>query len=172
MAIINRSFADTIEVTDDLQITAGLYPQFYGTIQEAESYFQYRLDADAWQYANRNQKIAALVQSTNAIDRLGFIGAKTEGNTLEFPRDFQESVPQEIRRACYENALKLLDGVEPDTEIDNLQTTSRAYGGVRTTFDRGAPAPHIVHGLASGVAWRYLQPYLNDGELLVLKRGS
>lgn len=172
MPVVNRAGTDTVEFFETQAITAAPNLPFYGTLAKANAYFRYRLDCDAWTEALNDRKIAALVQSTIAIDRLGFIGSKIESNSLEFPRDFQELVPVEIERACYENALKLLDGVEPDTEIDNLMTNSRAYGGVRTTLDRTSLAPHYLHGIASPAAWRFLQPYLNDGDLLVMKRGS
>ena len=173
MAVINASGSDTIVFSEDVVITAAPNLPFYGTLAKAVAYFRYRLDCDAWTEASTDDKIKALVMSTIAMDRLGYIGSKLdEDQALEFPRDFQEAVPVEIERACYENALKLLDGVEPDTEIDNLMTNSRAYGGVRTTLDRTSLAPHYLHGIASPAAWRFLQPYLNDGELLVMKRGS
>lgn len=172
MAIVTRSGGDTIHIVEHQVIVAAPNLPFYGTLAKAEAYFRYRLDNDSWLNATRDQKIAALVMSTQAIDRLNFIGCTPEDQALMFPRDFQEEVPVTIEKAAYENALKLLDGVDPDTEKDNLMTNSRAYGGVRTNYDRSSLAPYYIHGIASPMAWSYLQPFLTDGELLVLKRGS
>jgi hypothetical protein len=172
MAVITRSLTEIIYIVESHTIVAAPNLPFYGTLVKANAYFRFRLDTDAWLNATQDQQIAALVMSTQAIDRLQFIGETPEDQALSFPRDFQDEVPVPIERACYENALKLLDGVDPDTERDNLMKSSQAYGGVRSTIDRSSLAPYYVHGIASPTAWSYLQPYLTDGELLVMKRGS
>lgn len=80
------------------------------------------------------------------------------------------TIPVEIVQACYENALALLKGVNPDTETDNLDSTSRAYGSLRTTYDRSSPGLHYIHGIASPTAWRMIQPFLRDTDTVILKR--
>lgn len=172
MAVIIAAGSDTLQLVEVNSVSNGSVLPFYGTVAKANNYFRYRLDADSWDAVDVATKTKALVMSTKAIDRLSYVGEQTEDEPLAFPRDFQTIVPVEVEHACYENALKLLDGVDPDTETDNLMTTSRAYGGVRTTFDRTSLGSHVVHGIASPTAWRLLAPFLNDAGALTLMRVS
>ena len=74
---------------------------------------------------------------------------------LEFPRGADTEVPEAIRRACYEIAHTLLDGKDPELELENLGIESQGYASVRTTFSRThVPVEHIVNGVPSALAWR------------------
>lgn len=172
MAILTRSVTEFLSFVESLVGTNGTTLPYYGSLDDADNYFQYKLYNDPWLVASRERKIAALVESTRAMDNLNYIGNKT--GVLEFPRDLDAypDVPVAIKQACYENALALLDGVDTDTETDNLDNTSRAFGGIRTTMDRRSLSPHRVHGIASATAWRLLRPFLCDGASLVLSRVS
>ena len=46
---------------------------------------------------------------------------------LEFPRGADTEVPEAIRRACYEIAHTLLDGKDPELELENLGIVSQGY---------------------------------------------
>ena len=92
---------------------------------------------------------------------------------LEFPRSADTEVPEAIRRACYEIAHTLLDGKDPELELENLGIVSQGYASVRTTFSRThVPVEHIVNGVPSALAWRLLLPFLRDDDAIRVSRVS
>lgn len=170
-------------------------PSMYGTLTAADSYFATRLHTDAWDNATVSDRSKSLYSATRIIDRLNYKGYKSTtyavvsaytwpdeptqeelraaeaSQELEFPRDADTVVPDDIKVACYEIALALLDGVDPDTELENLGVLSQGYSGIRTTFNRDQqPIEHLLHGIPSATAWRILRPFLRDGRAIKLSR--
>lgn len=145
----------------------------YATTEEAQAYFNGRLNTDAWDDASSSNKQASLIMATRLIDRLNFVGDKTsEDQTLQFPRYNDTTAPNDIKYACSEIALALLDGVDPELEFQNLLMKSQGYANVRSTYDRETVPMHIVSGIPSSIAWNYLQPYLRDFNTVDLSRVS
>lgn len=143
----------------------------YATRAEGDTYFAGKLFADAWDNATDAEKDKSLLQATRIIDRLNFKGEKTDDTQeLQFPRDDDTAVPDDIKDASCEIAYALLDGVDPELEFDNLNMVSQGYANVRSTYDRQAPAEHLVAGVPSVTAWRYLLPYLRDTRAVDLSR--
>jgi hypothetical protein len=158
---------------------------FYGTLVNAGDYFLTRLHTSAWDDASVLDRQKALYMATRYIDRLNYKGdkaavynlllANTEATEaeirvaeasqeLEFPRDTDTVTPTDIETACYEITLALLDGVDPDAELENLGISTHSYAGVRTAYNRDQqPIEHLIHGIPSALAWRYLKPFLRDG---------
>lgn len=160
-------------------------PSMYGTVVDGDVYFATRLHSEAWDLASALDKTKALYTATRSIDRLNFKGNKTAvynlyiGVTdpdditdaqiraasltqeLEFPRDGDTTVPKEVEEACYEIAYSLLDGVDPEMEIENIGLSGTSFAGVKTNYDRtNQPVEHLSNGIASSMAWRLLKPYL------------
>lgn len=143
----------------------------YATISEAQDYFDCRLGTDPWDCASDTDKDKALKQATNIIDLLNYYGCKTdEAQVNQFPRDADTEVPQDIKEACSEIALALLDGVDPELEYENLAMTSQAYGKVKSTYDRSLMRENVIAGVPSITAWRKLKPYLRDPYTVDLNR--
>ena len=145
----------------------------YITYAEAEDIADERLDVDAWDDAVVTDGSTAgdpgsltyksVAMATKIIDQLNYKGKKTsDTQDNQFPRDDDTSVPDAINNACFEIALALLDGVDPQIEAENLGMISQGYANVRSTYDRTAPMPNIAAGVPSITAWRYLVPYLRD----------
>jgi len=167
---------------------------YYGTLAEANDYFDHRLHETAWSASNTSQREKGLWAATQIIDTLNFKGHKATVFALleadpdadddeirdaeadqarEFPRGADTDVPEAIRTACYDIAHDLLDGKDPEIELENLGITSQAYSSVRTTYHRSqVPIEHIVNGIPNALAWRKLRPFLRDGELIKLNRIS
>jgi hypothetical protein len=165
---------------------------FYGTLAKAITYFGTRLHTSVWDLASTTDRQKAMYMATRYIDRLNFKGYKASVYTLllanedataaeirvaetsqelEFPRDADTTVPLDIEIACYEIVLALLDDVDPDAELENLGISSHSYAGVRTGYNRDQqPIEHLIHGIPSPMAWRYLKPFLLDGRQVVLDR--
>jgi hypothetical protein len=145
----------------------------YMTEEEATAYFLTRLNSEAYDVATTADRLAALTMATESIDRLNYLGAITESDQAnQFPRDADTVVPDDIKKASAEIALMLLDGFDMELEFEQLNMVSQGYANVRSTYDRTTPPPHIVAGIASSVAWRYLKPYLRDVNTLSINRVS
>lgn len=111
-----------------------------------------------------------------AADRLAAqaaIRAADVAQELEFPRGADTEVPEAIRRSCYEIALSLLDGKDPEVELETLGIVSQGYGSVRTTYNRAqVPIEHLINGVPAAKAWRWLRPFLRDDDAIKLSRVS
>lgn len=187
---------------------------YYGTLQEAQDYFDARLHEIAWSSAAVADRPKALWAATQIIDTLNYKGYKapvyallqTLGLTeiphtttfitrngdvsqlqptldqlqaanatqaLEFPRGADTDVPEAIRIACYEIAHSLLDGKDPEMELENLGIVSQGYAAVRTTYQRSqTPIEHLINGVPNAMAWRLIRPFLRDGDALKISRIS
>jgi hypothetical protein len=191
---------------------------FYGTLQEAQDYFDNRFHEKAWSKAKPLDRPKALRAATIIIDTLAYKGVKAAvatymnsipqsqwtdvalraadaSQSLEFPRGNppngsrtleigvvnsvvtpdppDTAVPEAIRIACYEIAHSLLDGKDPERELENLGISSHGFEGVRTAYDRSMiPVDHIVNGVPNALAWRLIQPFLRDDNAIHLSRVS
>jgi len=170
---------------------------YYGTVEEANTYFSNRLFEEAWTDASSEDRVKALIRATQIIDGLSFKGEKAavyavmydeEGELiddvteeeimeaeasqeLEFPRGWDTEIPDQIKIACWEIAHALLDGVDPDLELENLGVVSQGIASVRTTYNRNHTLiEHIMNGVPSAAAWRYLRPFLRDSDAILLSR--
>ena len=132
-----------------------------------------RLNTESWDEASSNDKTAAVRMATEIIDTLNYIGDRTEDEQdLEFPRGSDTEIPIAIQRACFEIALALLDGAEPEIDFANQNLVSQGIANVRSTYNRNSPLPHIIAGVPSSTAWRYLLPFLRDRQAVTISRVS
>ena len=167
---------------------------FYGTIEEAETYFTMRLHEYAWTSASSADKTRALYAARQIVDALNYKGHKATVYTLlvanplatdaevraaevaqplEFPRGADTEIPEAIRLASYEIAHALLDGKDPEMELEQLGIVSQTFGQVRTTYERGTvPIEHIINGIPSPKAWHWIKPFLRDDDAIKLARIS
>lgn len=135
----------------------------YGTIAQAEAYLVNKLNTTAWDNAGPGRQNKALGEATNIINRLNFQGTKTVvAQDNEFPRDDDTDVPSDITNGCIELALALLDGVNPDLEFENLVLEEETFGNAKMVHNREVMPEHIIAGIPSITAWRYIRPYLRD----------
>lgn len=133
----------------------------YVTLEEAQSYFDERLNSEAWDEATDVDRLKALKTATRAINNLRFVGSKailTQEN--EFPRLGMTVVPTAIKEATCELALQLLDVVDPNLEIENIAVVGEGYSVAKTNYDRDFVLTHIRNGIPSSEAWAKLLPYL------------
>lgn len=143
----------------------------YITLADAETYFNERLNSDAWEDANENDKKRALITATKSIDRLNFSGAKTnDDQVLQFPRDDDASIPTTIKDAVCENALILLDDKDIEDEIERIRIRQENVADIKVAYDTGHAPENIMAGIASATAWMMLKPYLRDAGILRIKR--
>lgn len=141
----------------------------YATIADGDTYFATQLFNSPWVDAPDERKTAALTQATQIINRLPFDGDKTdESQANAFPRDGDTDVPNDILVATYLIAIALLNNFNPETAIQNINTTmegSSVHTSGRRTYDKDFISEHIRYGVPSGIAWLYLRPYLSRGNI-------
>lgn len=143
----------------------------YITVEDAQIFFDGRLDTYAWDNASNPDKLKALKMATSRIDRLDYLGVKLDPDQeLEFPRDHQTEVPQDIEIACCLIALALLDGVDMTIEDQNLSVVTQAFSNARTTYETSVRRDYIRHGIPTPEAWQCLLPYLSDGREIKIHR--
>jgi hypothetical protein len=163
-------------------------------IAEASEYFAQRLHETAWTDASDADREKALIAARGIIDGLNYKGHKHAVYTLlqmnpfasqdeikaaeasqplEFPRGDDTEVPEAIRIAEYEIAYALLDGKDPELELENLAVSAMGYGAVKTSYERSQlPIEHIINLVPSSAAWRLLKPFLRDSDAIKLSRLS
>ncbi len=164
LVLQHRTYADTNHITIE----------YYGTLQEANDYFGCRLHERVWSESSPADRKRALWAASLIIDALNFKGDKySESQYLEFPRDADTEVPEEIRVASYEIAHELLDGKDPDLELETLGIISQHIHSTTTSYSRNqVPIEHIINGVPSVQAWRLLLPFLREEDAIVLSRIS
>lgn len=157
--------------------------QGYGSLIEANNYFEQRLHTFSWDKSSADHRTRANNQAFEGINMFNFIEEKypvaqalkadpgaTE-ETLqtayltqvgEFPRGDSLVVPDAIEWAQYLWAYALLDGRVPEEDFEQLAVTSQAYGGVRQAYNRRISMDHIALLIPSPQAYNYLLPYFRD----------
>ncbi len=156
----------------------------YGTYAEGDTYFANRLYVSVWTEEPDATKTIALTEATMRIDRLKFSGILVDDDQdLEFPRYYldadgtdngpegDEEIPDDIQNACFELAFALLDGRNPELELENLTVLSHKFDKI-VTSKTGKILQHVLAGIPSAMAWHYLLPYLTSGRTLKLNRVS
>lgn len=144
---------------------------YYGATNYADDYFYTNTKYDIWDAADAITKLRALITATSAIERLNFCGTKTNNNqSLQFPRDKDTEIPDNIEYACYEEALLLVDGSNVEFEQANLSATSQGISSVRRTYDRTSVPENVRAGILSYTAWAFLKPFLRDPNEIIISR--
>lgn len=147
----------------------------YVDVPTAQIYLNNRLSSFTmpWDVASDTDRLAALCTATEMIDKLNYLGSKTDIlQVLQFPRDGDTVVPQEIIRATILCAVTLLDGFDVEIELENLNMLSQGYANVRSSFDRSVKPAHIINGIPNTEAWRYLIPFLRNANEVEINRTS
>lgn len=161
MAEFNTTSADSPALVNILT-TGGYEANSYASISYANEYFASRLHTNSWDTAVVADRTKALAMATRSIDRLSLTGDKPTGQENHFPVDGATEIPDDIKIACCEEALSLLDGVEPDKLLEDARVAHQGYESVRVTYNEDNVPEHVLSMIASPVAWTYLRPYLRD----------
>jgi hypothetical protein len=91
----------------------------YVTLDEAESYFENRLDVAAWSTATDDSKEQALVTATAYLDQLSFAGYTTEDTqNLAWPREGGVYLPSRGRDLVFSSTYEWAD-VSANDDFDS-----------------------------------------------------
>lgn len=143
----------------------------YATEAGADAYFALEYGYPRW--ASAADKDKALHTATRLLNTLNYAGGKTDDSQVnEFPRDGETDVPQHIKDATCLIAYSLIDGIEPETELQSINTTAFKYGQVSDSKDTDFIPEYRTHGIPNAQAWMMIQPYLRDGNLINILRST
>lgn len=138
-----------------MSITVG--ENSYIDIDGADEYFAGRLHAESWGQADESTKEKALKQATKIIDRQRLNGRKTNpSQPLAFPRYPDAEIPQNVKEACCEEALAILErGNSQRRKLQQEGVQSFTLGNMSESYVAGAGK-----GLLSQEAKELLKPWL------------
>lgn len=179
-----ESWGNTFQVIDSdftLANRSTTVLEYYGTLEDADRFYGFRIPRKSWERASSDYKIRALRMASRAIDRLNFSGDMVDARqSLQFPRSntfddvvtSDSAVPQAVIEAVYLCAPYFLEGWSVDMEINNLAAISNRVGPAGTQYDRSFVLPHLRAGIPSGEAWELLVGFLRDPHQVTLFRDS
>ncbi len=139
----------------------------YVSLEDANTYFNERLYAEAWtSETDDDKKARALITATRKIDRLIIKGVKADSDqTLQFPRSIysedtklwveESEVSQSVKDAVCEEALALLKGIPKRVELQAQGVKSFSLGSLSENYGSGK-----IVKLISQEARELLQPYI------------
>ena len=143
----------------------------YIDIAAAQLYFDDRLNSEAWTAASVVDQLKALKMATQLINNLKFIGQPAvSGQSNEFPRLGQSTVPIMVQQATCEIAIQLLDDIDPNLEADGLAIQTIQYGDLKIMSNQAGIPVYTRNNIPSSRAWALLVPYLIDPTILKLVR--
>lgn len=151
----------------------------YCTLQEAETYFDQRRNTSAWDEADYDDRIRALIEATRWLedeawreDRVSStqalawprvnvpkkdaIGNYGFGSSYQYREVYQPTeIPEPVKRAQMELALAMLDGRFDDGESEQVQSWSDDKTSVTYRFTKPAGGlPVTVVRLLNGLVHR------------------
>ena len=153
----------------------------YASIEFADKYFEYDLNASIWADLDEEIKKKALVTATKQIDTLNFYGVKLkEDQPLQFPRVSQkvkqltdnqlilykdqikamDVIPEDVMKATCEQALTLVKNQNTPNDFADLQAQnvqSYTIGDVSISFNVGGSNKMVGF---STVTQKLLNPYI------------
>jgi hypothetical protein len=105
----------------------------YADVVEADDELSYRVGGEAWADETPDQKIQALVTAASMIDALPLIGSPSDSDqSMQFPRDGDAEIPQEVWKANIVLALDLArkrQAGQVDVTNPVVSNVSRARSG-------------------------------------------
>jgi hypothetical protein len=125
---------------------------------------------DVLNFKGHKSTVHALLTANPSATSAEIMAAEA-AQAYEFPRGEDTLVPANIEQACYEIAYALLDGRDPEMELEAIAISSQGIESVRTTYSRNqVPLDHLMSGIPSSAAWRLLRPFLRDPDSVKLVR--
>lgn len=128
----------------------------YCTVEQGNTLAEDRFPSHSWDNASERDKSKALGRATTLIRNLHF-------------NDAFDATSDAVVAACFELAYELLDGADPQKELDSAYQSVSAFDAIKVG-KKDIIHPRILHGIVSQQAWIYLRPYLIDPNTVKLSR--
>lgn len=129
----------------------------FATLDEADLYFDSKLRKEAWEMTTDLLRQTALYEASNIILSLNYT-------------PFIEPYPQDVINATSEIALKLLEGVDPDEELEQSRIKSQTFDRIKQVNKENETPLHVIAGVPSATAFRLLSKYLPNPNVIRLDR--
>lgn len=123
-----------------MPVTITVDENSYISLEDANEYFNGRLNSSEWEEATDTDKKKALITATKRIDYLNFIGRKESlGQSLKFPRVYSHSP-----NSFFPDSQSVVSGTKPDDLLDatceeaiallsqNLEVEKRQRDGIES----------------------------------------
>ena len=132
----------------------------YVTLEEADIYLESVMNTEPWDLSTDLIRTKSIKASQKIIEALNTVG------TLD---EFGEPVAL-IKDATIEIALKLLDGVDPETELYNYTIKEMEFDRLKQTNKSGETPLHVIAGVPSVIAFNILRRFMPDITTVRLSR--
>lgn len=151
----------------------------YLSSADANAYFSTKMYTRFWDNASEDLRRKACVEATRILDRLAYIGIKSDPAQIhQWPRKiyldnqtFKDlGIPQGFLDANCEIILALLSGVDPQKEFENLRKHQETFLSVKVSYDSSIIPEHITAGVPSFTAWQLIRQYLKSATEFKINR--
>ena len=120
------------------------------TVTAADTYFETRLNSTTWSGASGDDKLAALTTASNMLDDITWKGVPYDED-YAFPRyidgSAEESTPQRVLNALYEQAIHLLKN--PSLLFEEETVESRVLGPIQLQkIKKVSPFSSLIYKIA------------------------
>ena len=131
----------------------------YVTLDEADIYLESVMNTEPWDMSTDIIRTKSIKAAQKIIEALNTVGTLVNGEPVTLIKD-----------ATVEIALKLLDGVDPETELYNYTIKEMEFDRLKQTNKSGETPLHVIAGVPSVTAFNILRRFMPDLTTVRLSR--
>ena len=131
----------------------------YLTLDEADIYLESVMNTEPWDLSTDILRTKAIKAAQKIIESLSLTGTIVDGEPVAAIKD-----------ATVEIALRLLDGIDPETEMYNQTVKELEFDRLKQTNKSGETPLHIIAGVPSITAFNILRRFMPDITTVRLSR--
>ena len=131
----------------------------YLTLDEADIYLESVMNTEPWDLSTDMLRTKAIKAAQKIIESLSLTGTIVDGEPVAAIKD-----------ATVEIALRLLDGIDPETESYNHTIKELEFDRLKQTNKSGATPLHVIAGVPSITAFNILRRFMPDITTVRLSR--
>ena len=131
----------------------------YLTLDEADIYLESVMNTEPWDLSTDVLRTKAIKAAQKIIESLSLTGTIVDGEPVAAIKD-----------ATVEIALRLLDGIDPETEMYNQTVKELEFDRLKQTNKSGETPLHIIAGVPSITAFNILRRFMPDITTVRLSR--
>ena len=131
----------------------------YLTLDEADIYLESVMNTEPWDLSTDILRTKAIKAAQKIIESLSLTGTIVDGEPVAAIKD-----------ATVEIALRLLDGIDPETEAYNHTIKELEFDRLKQTNKSGATPLHVIAGVPSITAFNILRRFMPDITTVRLSR--
>ena len=131
----------------------------YLTLDEADIYLESVMNTEPWDLSTDILRTKAIKAAQKIIESLSLTGTIVDGEPVAAIKD-----------ATVEIALRLLDGIDPETEMYNQTVKELEFDRLKQTNKSGETPLHVIAGVPSITAFNILRRFMPDITTVRLSR--